>query len=331
MLRISLNLPSRNDVSVINSKSLYRGLLTALIVGSLLTCINQYENLTVPEAMNWYKVTLTYCTPFLVHLYATWSAQRRMYAATDSSTSVRVKYAGEASKLSKVVGSTARNNAMRVDQVTTERLEIAQSAVDAAEQVITCSAEIDSLSRHNLQRVAELTEETGRVLDEMNELSQRLRESMTSTANLLEKINFFDENFASIYRLATNIRQSAHQTKLLCINASAEAARAGDAGRGFSVVAAEVKSLSEKSETQTKEFDATLTQLKLNIDDIQNDTFSFTHNLGETLQKVIQGEDGSRHLKEQINIILSDFTKSIDEVNKRTEQLRRLGIIMHLP
>ena len=187
MLRISLNLPSRNDVSVINSKSLYRGLLTALIVGSLLTCINQYENLTVPEAMNWYKVTLTYCTPFLVHLYATWSAQRRMYAATDSSTSVRVKYAGEASKLSKVVGSTARNNAMRVDQVATERLEIAQSAVDAAEQVITCSAEIDSLSRHNLQRVAELTDETGRVLDEMNELSQRLRESMTSTANLLKK------------------------------------------------------------------------------------------------------------------------------------------------
>ena len=96
-------------------------------------------------------------------------------------------------------------------------------------------------------------------------------------------------------------------------------------------MAAEVKSLSEKSETQTKEFDATLTQLKLNIDDIQNDTFSFTHILGETLQKVIQGEDGSRHLKEQINIILSDFTKSVDEVNKRTEQLRRLGIIMHLP
>lgn len=305
-----------------NIKSLFRGLITALLVGSVLTCINQYENLSTPDAMNWFKVALTYCTPFLVHLYATWSSQRRVFGGAGSQSSKLERYSAETKILSEL-GATVHDNAKRVNEASTARLGVAKNAIDAAEQVISCGAQIDTLSKDNLQRVGELTSETDRVLDEMNKLTQNLRESMCWASDLSKKISTFDENFASIYRMASTIRLLADQTKLLSINASVEAARAGEAGRGFAVVAAEVKNLSEKSESQTNEISAILNGLKQNVEEIQNDTLKFTRKLDSTLQSVSQGEDDSRNLKEQMSLILSDVTQSIDKVTNHTEQLRQ--------
>lgn len=302
--------------------NILRGLVIALVVGSVLTCINQYENLAAPSSMDWYKVALTYCTPFLVHIVASWIADRRLYATPGGATSIREQYNTETSILGEL-GNTVHENAKRVNKASTERLEVAQNAIEAAEQVIACGVQIDSLSKNNLERVAELTAETERVLDEMNELSQKLRDSLTWATNLSNKISLFDENFSSIYQMATTIRQVADQTKLLSINASVEAARAGEAGKGFSVVAVEVKNLSEKSEVQTNEISTTLKQLKLSVDEIQNDTHNFTRNLGGTLETVCQGEDDSRHLKEQMKLILADVTDSIDKVSSQTDRLKQ--------
>lgn len=305
-----------------NINTIIRALVTALIVGTVLTCINQYEALSDLGVLNWYKVALTYCTPFLVHLYATWSAQRRGFGAIGNRSSKLDRYSVETKILSEL-GATVYDNAKRVNEASTARLEVAKSTIDAAEKVITCGLQIDTLSKHNLQRVGQLTSETDRVLDEMNEMTKNLRESMSWVSDLSEKISRFDENFTSIYRMASTIRLVADQTKLLSINASVEAARAGEAGRGFAVVASEVKILSEKSETQTNEISSILKELKQNVEEIQSDTCKFTRKLTVTLQGASQGENDSRHLKEQMNIILADVTQSIDKVTNHTEQLRQ--------
>ncbi len=305
-----------------NKKSLIRGLITALVVGSTLTCVNQYESLSEPSTMNWYKVILTYCIPFLVYLYATGMAQHQGFGFTGGSSS-RLQQCANETKILSELGATVHDNAQRVNQASTERLEVARDTIEAAEQVIACGARIDNLSKLNLQQMGQLNHETDRVLEAMNELSNKLRGSMVWAADLSHKISLFDDNFASIYRMAATIRQLADQTKLLSINAAVEAARAGQAGRGFAVVASEVKSLSEKSESQTNEITTTLKQLKLNVEEIQDETHRFTKKLGGTFESVSQGEDESRQLKLHMNNILTDVAQSIDKVNHQTELLRQ--------
>ena len=305
------------------SMSLFmRGSVVALMVGSVLTGINQYEHLSELGAMNWNKAALTYCTLFIFYLSAKWAVQRGYFGFANG-TSSRLEQCVNETRILSELGATVRDNAQRVNKASNERLEVARDTIESTDQVIACGIQIDKLSKQNLRQVGELTGQTDRVLEDMNELSSNLRESIAWATDLSGKISLFDDNFASIYQMAATIRQLADQTKLLSINASVEAARAGDAGRSFAVVATEVKNLSEASESQTDEISSTLKKLKLNVEEIQNDTRHFTQKLDTTLEGVSRGEDGSRQLKVQMNNILSEVSQSIDKVSDQTDRLRQ--------
>ncbi len=59
-----------------HQKMVKRALIIAVIVGSLLNVINQYDALLGQHDFNWYKATLTYCVPFVVSLVSGWLANR---------------------------------------------------------------------------------------------------------------------------------------------------------------------------------------------------------------------------------------------------------------
>ena len=71
--------------------------------------------------------------------------------------------------------------------------------------------------------------------------------AMSSTLNMLEKVQGLDSFVAELNSMAGNVTQIAHQSNLLSLNAAIEAARAGELGRGFAVVAKEFRMLSAKS------------------------------------------------------------------------------------
>ncbi|MFP5239118.1 MAG: methyl-accepting chemotaxis protein [Acidobacteriota bacterium] len=134
--------------------------------------------------------------------------------------------------------------AAAMEQMNATVLDVARNASDAADSA--------GKSLEKAQDGAGIVTESVKAIDRVNRVSGRLKENMGE----------LDAQAASIGQVMNVISDIADQTNLLALNAAIEAARAGEAGRGFAVVADEVRKLAEKTMQATHEVGATLDAIR---------------------------------------------------------------------
>ena len=152
------------------------------------------------------------------------------------------------------VASGAVETATAVNQTTTTVEEVKQTvkiSTEKARQVSDIAQETTQVSKSGQQAVEEL-------IDGMD----RIRAQTSSTADTIARLS---EQSQAIGEIIATVNDLAEQSNLLAVNASIEAAKAGEHGRGFSVVAQEVKSLAEQSRQATA-------QVRSILNDIQKAT-----------------------------------------------------------
>ncbi len=165
------------------------------------------------------------------------------------------------------------------------------------------------------------------VTNESKEVTEELKQSATvisnSTKELLESISGIEEGSKEIQDIVSLISNIAEQTNMLAMNASIEAAHAGSSGKGFGVVADEIRTLAENSTSQAKEIKKVLKDIIKRISDaveISKRNESNTVKITQTVDKVYNTNiDVSKIIDQQIESMKSiekEISASLEVTNE---------------
>ena len=149
------------------------------------------------------------------------------------------------------LASGAAETAAAVTQTTT--------TVEEVKQASRVSSDKAKFVAGTAQQASQVAQSGRRAVEEMIEGTNRTRQQMEAIAESIVRLS---EQSQTIGEIIASVDDLAAQSNLLAVNASIEAAKAGEYGRGFSVVAQEVKSLADQSKQATTQVRAILTQIQ---------------------------------------------------------------------
>jgi methyl-accepting chemotaxis protein len=193
--------------------------------------------------------------------------------------------------------------AAAVDQLVSSISSIAQSAEHVQHQ-----------SQESLARAKEGTRNLQTLLGEMNVVERAVKE-------MAESVNNFVRNTESITLMTREVKDIAEQTNLLALNAAIEAARAGEQGRGFAVVADEVRKLAEKSSRSASEIDAITANLSAQSVAVRRSIEEGIHHLESSQAAVASVSD----VLQATNGSVTEVGHGLDAIAAATEQQHRFS------
>ncbi|MDE2625216.1 MAG: methyl-accepting chemotaxis protein [Betaproteobacteria bacterium] len=176
------------------------------------------------------------------------------------------------------------------------------------DQTTSHSKSVQNLSEQNGRNAAEGGEVIGRVIADMHRISETVQSSSQVIASL-------DRQSEEIWQVTHVIKEIAEQTNLLALNAAIEAARAGEQGRGFAVVADEVRKLAERASSSTD-------QITTLLENVRTMTKSAVDTMGRTVTAVEQGTGLADQASGRMDSIRGSATQVGEAVSGIADTLR---------
>lgn len=211
----------------------------------------------------------------------------------------------------------------------TNSIAAAINELGAAAQEIACNAGDASLQASDARLQAEGGRQVvAQTISAMNELSGKIRASCSNIETLNGKT-------VSIGRILEVIKGISEQTNLLALNAAIEAARAGEAGRGFAVVADEVRSLAYRTQTSAQEIHTMIEELQVGAREAvctMSESERYSHagvvvanQAGERLGSVTQRIGEIDGINQSVATATEEQTAVIDSLNMDITEIKSLN------
>jgi methyl-accepting chemotaxis protein len=243
------------------------------------------------------------------------------------------------------VAATADHVASASEEISASATQQAQAAgvqkdqatqvADTMQQMSSTVTEVSDNSNKAAEasrQAAETARRGGSIVEETLNKMRVIADSVSATAKKVEQLGKSSDQIGRIIGVIDDI---ADQTNLLALNAAIEAARAGEQGRGFAVVADEVRKLAERTTTATKEIAGMIKNIqdetKTAVSAMEQGTkqveegVSSTANAGASLKEIIRMSEQVGEMVAHIATAAMEQSSATEQVNHNMDQIARLA------
>ena len=206
--------------------------------------------------------------------------------------------------------------AAAMEEISVANSEVANSALDAGEAV------------HRNEEYARQSDES------MGKNRAAMEKVVTTVHNSVSIVSNLNDSIQKIGQITTVIKEIAEQTNLLALNAAIEAARAGEQGRGFAVVADEVRKLAERTSISTREISGVVESIRTETEAVVTsmsevereveESASFNLLTGDALKKIVEAANHVTGLVGHIAESTKEQTTATDDVARSMEEISAL-------
>ena len=212
-----------------------------------------------------------------------------------------------------------------------EQEQFVDTIVTAVNEMSAAVREVASNALHTATEITKVNDQTiegKKILTQSVHHIQQLSESVKNAVAVIEKLSVNSANIASVLDV---IRSIAEQTNLLALNAAIEAARAGEQGRGFAVVADEVRTLASRTETSTQDIQSMIEELQRGVNDavksiesgasLTHSTVTLASQTQDALDQILNSTSKVSEMSTQTATATEEQTHVTEEINRNLTEL----------
>lgn len=221
--------------------------------------------------------------------------------------------------LSEAVTQSVELGGKTLRQVALQRKHVVETTENTEKVRDTSRGNLTQITHSTGQLIA-VAKQGQIVADLVAKTKQQVINQAEQTSKSSQIIHRLDENSKNIVGILTVIKNIAEQTNLLALNAAIEAARAGEQGRGFAVVADEVRNLATKTQASTQEIENVITTLQTDAKQAVNAMLLGSEQSTASVKMIEQVSSDVEHITQVIEQ-LSAINKKIAQETQMQDQL----------